>query len=131
MAHRYKYRSLDSAKTWIEPDARVRVHHFSELHLNGGGQLAVMPVMDVWSAVEVTIGQLLGDTSGTLHVGYNQSFKIEVTSPDVPFNLRVYERGVIDLPRRAFLHHVNFHSSGKVLLSTYKLEYILLLVNYF
>ena len=93
----------------------MSVHRFSELHLLGGGQLAVMPVTDTWNAVEVKIGRLYGDTSGTLHVGYNQSFEVEVTDPDVPFNLRVYERGAVDLPRRAFLHHVSFHSSGKVL----------------
>ena len=111
---RYKYRDLDSAKTWIEAESRVSVHHFSELHLIGGGQLAIMPVTDSWNAVEVMIGQLLGDNSGTLHVGFNQSFQVEVTNPDVPFNLRVYEKGAIDLPRRAFLHHASFYSSGKV-----------------
>ena len=73
-----------------------------------------MPRHSLTSPVSVRVGRLYGDKSGFLHVGYNQSFSVEVTDPDIPFGLRVYEIGSIAMPRRAFLQNVNFRSSGKV-----------------
>lgn len=64
--------------------------------------------------VSVRIGRLNGDKSGFIHVGYHQSFSVEVADPYIPFGLRVYENGSIAMPKRVFLQKVNFRSSGKV-----------------
>jgi len=111
---RYSYRYLESSKTWIEPETGTNDYNFDEIHLHGAAQLAIMNMISVTSAVRVRIGRLYGDKSGFLHVGYNQTFRIEVTDPDIPFGLRVYENGSIEMPRRAFVQNVNFRSSGKV-----------------
>lgn len=111
---RYKHRSYDGAKTWIEPAAGTNVHRFNEVHIRGSAQLAVMPLNGLRALVHFHADRLYGDKSGFLHVGYNQNFSVAVTDPDIPFGLRVYENGSMMLPRRAFLQTVSFKSSGKV-----------------
>ena len=111
---RYKHRSYDGAKTWIEPAAGTNVHTFNEVHIRGSAQLAVMPLNGLRALVHFHADRLYGDKSGFLHVGYNQNFSVAVTDPDIPFGLRVYENGSMMLPRRAFLQTVSFKSSGKV-----------------
>ena len=116
---RYKHRSYDGAKTWIEPAAGTNIHRFSEVHIRGSAQLAVMPVNGLQAPVHFHADRLYGDKSGFLHVGYHQNASVAVTDPDIPFGLRVYENGSMMLPRRAFLQTVSFKSSGKVgILST-------------
>lgn len=111
---RYKYRSFDGAKTWIEPATGTDVYSFSEVHIRGSAQLAVMPLNGLQAPVHFHADRLYGDKSGFLHVGYNQNFSVAVTDPDIPFGLRVYENGSMMLPRTAFLQTVSFKSSGKV-----------------
>ena len=111
---RYKYRSFDGAKTWIEPETGADVYSFNEVHIRGSAQLALMPLNGLQGPAHFHADRLYGDKSGFLHVGYNQNFSVAVTDPDIPFGLRVYENGSIMLPRRAFLQTVSFKSSGKV-----------------
>ena len=111
---RYKHRRFGGAKTWIEPAAGTNFHSFSEVHIHGSAQLAVMPLNGLRAAVQFHADRVYGDKSGFLHVGFNQNFSVAVTDPDIPFGLRVYENGSIRLPRRAFLQRVSFKSSGKV-----------------
>lgn len=72
------------------------------------------PINSLTSPVTVRAGRFYGDKSGFLHVGYKQYFQIDVTDPDIPFGLRVYENGSISMPKRAFLQKVSVQSSGKV-----------------
>ena len=111
---RYKHRSYDGAKTWIEPAAGTNIHRFNEVHIRGSAQLAVMPLNGLQAPVQFHADRLYGDKSGFLHVGYHQNVSVAVTDPDIPFGLRVYENGSMMLPRRAFLQTVSFKSSGKV-----------------
>lgn len=111
---RYKHRSFDGARTWIEPAAGTNYHAFNEVFVLGSAQLAVFPLSGLQASVRFHADRLYGDKSGFLHVGYNQNFSVAVTDPDIPFGLRVYENGSIMLPRRAFLQTVSFKSSGKV-----------------
>lgn len=111
---RYKYRQFDGAKTWIEPASGTNKYTFSEVHVHGSAQLAINPITSLTSEVTVKADRVYGDKSGFLHVGYNQDFQISVTDPDIPFGLRVYENGSVEMPRRAFLQQVNVRSSGKV-----------------
>ena len=105
---------FDSAKTWLEPESGTNNYRFDEVHILGSAQLAVMAGGSLKSAVSFHARRLYGDKSGYLHVGYNQSFSVDITDPDIPFGLRVYEYGSIALPKRAFLQSVSFVSSGKV-----------------
>ena len=111
---RYKHRSVDGARTWIEPAAGTNYHAFNEVFVLGSAQLAVLPLGGFQAPVRFHADRLYGDKSGFLHVGYNQKFSVAVTDPDIPFGLRVYQNGSIMLPRRAFLQTVSFKSSGKV-----------------
>ena len=111
---RYKHRSVDGARTWIEPAAGTNYHAFNEVFVLGSAQLAVLPLGGFQAPVRFHADRLYGDKSGFLHVGYNQKFSVAVTDPDIPFGLRVYQNGSIMLPRRAFLQSVSFKSSGKV-----------------
>ena len=111
---RYKHKSFDGARTWIEPAAGTNFHSFSEVHILGSAQVAVTPLNGLQAPVRFHADRLYGDKSGFLHVGYHQNFSVAVTDPDIPFGLRVYENGSMMLPRRAFLQTVSFKSSGKV-----------------
>lgn len=114
LCHRYKHRSFDGAKTWMEPATGTNFHSFNEVHIRGSAQLAVMPLNGLQAPVRFHTDRLYGDRSGFLHVGFNQNFSVAVTDPDIPFGLRVYENGSVMLPSRAFLQTVSFKSSGKV-----------------
>lgn len=105
---------FDSAKTWLEPASGTNSYSFDEVYILGSAQLAVMPGGTLKSAAFFHTRRLYGDKSGYLHVGYNQNFSVDVTDPDIPFGLRVYENGSIAMPKRAFLLNVSFVSSGKV-----------------
>ena len=110
---RYKHQEFGGAKTWLD-SVPGKEYQFSELHLYGGAQLATASSLGAKSAAALHVDRLYGDKTGYLHVGYNQSFQVSRTDPDIPFNLRVYEEGIMRIPRRAFLQRVNFQSSGKV-----------------
>ena len=114
LCDRYKHRSFEGAKTWMEPAIGTNFHSFSEVHIRGSAQLAVMPLNGLRAPVRFHADRLYGDRSGFLHVGFNQNFSVAVTDPDIPFSLRVYENGSLMLPSRAFLQTVSFKSSGKV-----------------
>ncbi|XP_038052472.1 uncharacterized protein LOC119725183 [Patiria miniata] len=111
---RYKHRELDSARTWIEPETETNSYEFDELYITGRAQLAVVPMDNLTSDVDVYVGELFGDTTGFVHVGYAQDITVNVTHPDLPFNSRIYESGQMNMPPRAFFKGVEMKSSGKV-----------------
>ncbi|XP_033640829.1 uncharacterized protein LOC117301055 [Asterias rubens] len=111
---RYKYRELSSARTWIEPETGTNSYSFDELYITGGAQLAILPDGDLRTEVDVYVGELFGDTSGYLHVGFSQGVSVNVTHPDIPFNSRIYETGKLHMPSRAFFKGVQMKTSGKV-----------------
>ncbi|XP_077861759.1 uncharacterized protein LOC144342564 [Saccoglossus kowalevskii] len=113
--HRYKYRELDSAITWIESTpSGTNSYWFNETHILGGAQLAVMSMNSLTSLVDVYMGHLHGDKTGHIHVGYAQSFTVDVADADVPVNMRIYEEGHLTYHQRAFFKNVKMKSSGKV-----------------
>nr|XP_054759184.1 uncharacterized protein LOC129265193 [Lytechinus pictus] len=111
---RYEHRELDSARTWIEP-AGTSFHQFDEVYILGGAHLAFMPLdYNLTEPVSVQVGQLYGDTTGYIHLGFKQSMSINITHPDISFNTRVYEEGRLVMPSRAFFKGVELISSGNV-----------------
>ncbi|XP_070535283.1 uncharacterized protein [Ptychodera flava] len=112
---RYKYRELDSARTWIEPDSGTNSYWFDETHITGNAQVAVMPKDSLTSPVDVHMGHLHGDKTGHIHIGYAQNFTVDVAEADVPVNIRVYEMGQLEYHKRAFFQKVKLQSSGRVL----------------
>ncbi|XP_060557569.1 uncharacterized protein LOC132717977, partial [Ruditapes philippinarum] len=110
---RYKHIGLFGASTWIFAD-RNEQFTFSEVILKGQSHLAFMPRHDYTDGVLVDVGNVIGDKTGFLHVGYNQEVSINKTAYDVPFNTHVYETGHVTYPPRTFFYKTKLVSSGKV-----------------
>ncbi|KAL4226615.1 hypothetical protein ACF0H5_014598 [Mactra antiquata] len=110
---RYKHIGLGGASTWIFADNNEEFS-FSEVILKGNAHLAFMPRNSYTDASSVVAGNVVGDKTGWLHVGYNQEFVASRTDNDVPFNCHVYEEGHITYPPRNFFYKTKLYSSGKV-----------------
>ncbi|CAH1775844.1 unnamed protein product, partial [Owenia fusiformis] len=111
---RYEHRELDGIRTWIEPESGTNSYDFDEVYLTGGAHLAFYPMTSLTTPVDIYIGNLNGDKSGHLHIGYEQSVVINETAIDIPFNMHVYESGSADLPARAFFMKTKLYSAGHI-----------------
>ena len=74
--------------TWLSQ--KDLVYNIKELTVSGNAHLAILS--DSWNeAVEVNIGWLWGDKSGVLHVGMNQTVKVEDVDVYLPVNIPAYK----------------------------------------
>lgn len=103
---------MDQAVTWLLLNSSH--YKFDEMHILGSAQAAFKNPKDVQAHISVFNRRVFGDKSATIHVGYNQNFTIEITDPDTPLSLRIYEKGELSLPRKSFLKGVGIYLSGKV-----------------
>ena len=102
----------DSAKTWLHLDSSD--YQIDEFHILGSAHVAYRNTHDSRAHISIQNERMFGDKSGTLHVGFHQNIAINVTDPDTPLSLRVYEEGQLRLPRKIFLRGVSILSSGQV-----------------
>lgn len=63
-----------------------------ELHLYGGAQLAFIKPNNTRAPISVVIGQMEGDRSGRMHLGYNQTF-LSLDS-FLPMDMVIYQGGL-------------------------------------
>jgi hypothetical protein len=111
---RYIFIDQDSARTWIRPLPNQTTIYVDMLEIIGGAQIAFRSHDPVNApAIDITLANVTGDFTGVLHVGPHQSVTVLNTPPDVPFSVRVYEKGRLDMPARAWLGSgVSFFISG-------------------
>jgi hypothetical protein len=110
---RYENLDVDSAVTWLLLNSSH--YQFDEIHLLGSANVAFKNPANSRAQISIDNQKMYGDKSGTWHIGYNQRFGINITDPDTPLSLRVYEHGELSLPRKSFLKSVSVFLSGKVI----------------
>ena len=123
VAHRiisdYSKPELITGKTWLLPSSGEhnfsgdQNYHFEELQIYGGAQLAILTEPHNWSA-SIFFRNTIGDRSGTIHVGYNQTLDLIRPSIDLPFNVRVYRGGFLGLAASTEIHGVQIHVDGVI-----------------
>ncbi len=124
----YENLDVDSATTWLLLNSSH--YQFDEIHLLGSAHVAFKNPANSRAPISIDNQRMYGDKSGTWHVGYNQSFNINITDPDTPLSLRVYEHGELSLPRKSFLKSVSVIISGKVIMPTLsRLKFLSVIFN--
>ena len=108
----------DSSKTWVITDSNHKFakglnYHFEEIQLRGNAHLAFYS-MNPGEKVLLYFHHMIGDRTGTLHVGSNHSMDLDRDEIDLPFNVRVYQNGHIGLSPMTFVHGIKIHNYGLI-----------------
>lgn len=85
-------------------------YHFEELQIYGGVHLAIHETTGVKPSLHFR--HMIGDRSGTIHVGKDQLMDLNRTEIDLPFNVHVYRGGYLGLAPYTEVHGVNMHING-------------------
>ena len=108
----------DASKSWIITDSNHKFakglnYHFEELQLRGAAHLAFYSAGSS-DKVFLYFHHMIGDRTGTLHVGPNHTMDLDRPEIDLPFNVRVYQNGHIGLSPMTFVHGIKIHNSGLI-----------------
>ena len=115
----YSEPALISGKTWLLPSSgehnfsRNQNYYFEELQIYGAAHLAVLTEPHNRSAT-IYFRNMIGDRTGTIHVGYNQTMDLIRPTIDLPFNVRVYRGGFLGLAPATEVHGVEIHVDGVI-----------------
>ena len=115
----YSDLSLVPGTTWLLTEsvehefAKDMNYHFEELQIYGGAHLAVHELFQNKSA-SLHFRHMIGDRSGTVHVGTGQLIDLERSEIDVPFNVHVYRGAYLGLAPQTTVHGVNLHIDGVI-----------------
>ena len=115
----YSHVELDSGKAWLLPSSGEHVlagdqnYTFEEFQIYGGAHLGVLTEPHNRSA-SIFFRNMIGDRSGTIHVGYNQTMDLIRPTIDLPFNVRVYHGGFLGLAPDTTVHGVEIHVDGVI-----------------
>lgn len=104
----------DGCRTWIMPLSGNHVfanssyiYHFEELQIYGKAHLAMWPPeSNINTLIDVFFLYMIGDRSGTVHLGRNHTLDLTREEIDLPFNVRVYEGGFLALAPFTTIHNV-------------------------
>ena len=88
-------------------------YHFEELQIYGGVHLAAHQTSKNKSA-SLYFRHMIGDRSGTVHVGSDQLMDLNRSEIDLPFNVHVYRGGYLGLARQTIVHGVSLHIDGVI-----------------
>lgn len=108
--------------------------HFEELQIYGNAHLAIKPpdqqdmgngewkITPQWSEDDITASHkynvsfffkyMIGDRTGTVHIGADQDLDLERQEIDLPFNAYVYYSGHLGLAPDTYVHGVAIHMAG-------------------
>lgn len=86
-------------------------YHFNELQIYGKAQLAVL-TSPLNSAASLVFDNMIGDRSGALHIGNNQTMDLYRQKIDLPFSVHVYNGGFLGLAPDTFIHNVEIFLNG-------------------
>lgn len=102
MIQSYADVSLIPGRAWLLPSsgehklAGDQNYKFEELQIYGGAHLAILTEPHNRSA-SIFFSNMIGDRSGTVHVGYNQTMDLTRETIDLPFSVHVYRGGYLGL----------------------------------
>jgi len=115
----YSKPDLITGKTWLLPSSGEhnfsgdQNYHFEELQIYGRAQLAILTEPHN-RAASIFFRHMIGDRSGTIHIGFNQTMDLIRPSIDLPFNVRVYRGGFLGLAPSTEVHGVEIHVDGVI-----------------
>lgn len=104
-------------RTWLLPSsgdhsmAGDQNYHFEEIQMYGGAHLAILTDPPNRTA-SVYFRDMIGDRTGTIHIGYNQTMDLLREIIDLPFNVRVYRGGFLGLALDTTIHGVTLYLEG-------------------
>ena len=108
----------DGCRTWVLPQSGLHFfangtnnYHFEELQMYGDAHAAVL-TNPVDTSATLFFLYMIGDRTGTFHVGFNQTLDLERSQIDLPFNARVYEGGYLGLAPDTIVHDVTIWMHG-------------------
>ena len=112
--------TLDSCRTWIVPESAYNdftgkkfSFWFNELQIYGSAHFAIEPE-HVDTEVDLHFLYMIGDRTGTVHIGNKQVMNLTRTEIDTPFNVRVYAGGYVGLAKFTIVHGVTIWLHGEM-----------------
>ena len=85
--------------------------HFEELQIYAGAHFAVLTNPPEGKA-SLFFRHMIGDRTGTIHVGPNQVMDLKRNEIDLPFSVHNYERGYLGLAPYTEVHGITIYNSG-------------------
>lgn len=114
----YANLSTDGCRTWILPESAKHYFangngsfHFEELQIYGGAHVAML-TEPVDTKADLFFRYMIGDRTGTFHVGMNQVLDLEREEIDLPFSVRVYDGGYLGLAPFTIVYNVSIWMHG-------------------
>lgn len=88
-------------------------YYFEEVQIYGNAHLAAL--QDPLNAsASFYFENMIGDRTGTLHIGPNQEMDLYREDLDLPFSVRVYQGGHLGLANRTVAHGVTIYLDGSL-----------------
>ena len=115
----YEEPALISSRTWLLPSSGEhnfsgdQNYNFEELQIYGGAQLAILTEPRNRSA-SIFFRNMIGDRTGMIHVGCNQTMNLTRPTIDLPFSVRVYRGGFLGVAPATEVHGVEIHVHGVI-----------------
>lgn len=110
--------SQDGCRAWILTESgshhfanKSHVFSFEELQIYGGAHLAIESG-SVNTSVTMFFTYMIGDRTGTLHIGRNQDMDLHREFLDIPFTAYIYEGGYLGLAHVSELNNINLYVEG-------------------
>ena len=117
--HDYQDLARQSGKTWILNSSGEHMladqsqrFHFEELQIYGGAHVAITSSNITNRSTSLFFSFMIGDRSGTVHVGDRQSMDLRRAFVDFPSNARVYRGGFLGLATVTEINKVSLHLAG-------------------
>ena len=114
--------SEDGSRTWIMPQSgrhpfasflHVYDYSFEEFRMFGEAHLAILTT-PVDAHARILFLYMIGDKSGTLHLGNNQTMDLERPEIELPFSVRAYAGSYVGLAPISIVHNVSIWMHGEL-----------------
>ena len=118
----YSDLTSDGCRTWVMPQSgrhyfasqlHVYDYRFEELQMYGSAHFAILTEPADKSA-SLLFYYMIGDRSGTVHLGNNQKMDLYRPEIDLPFNVRAYVGSYIGLAPFTIVHDINIWMHGEM-----------------
>jgi len=119
--HDYSSASLrtDGCRAWILPESGNHTFangnfsfHFEEIQVYGGAQLAVLGDPSRGNVADIYFNAMIGDRTGVVHLGMNQTMDLSRDEIDLPFSIWAYQTSYLSLAPYTLLNHVFLQMAG-------------------
>ena len=114
----YSDLSQDGARAWILPESGSHqfangshAFSFEELQIYGGAHLAIL-TEPVNRKISLFFRFMIGDRTGTVHIGRNQEMDLHRQFLDIPFNAYIYDGATLGLAPVSEINQVSIHVEG-------------------